>query len=53
LKAEALYHSGEFEQALICYHRANAVRPGAPQFARGIKKAEAAIENSIGGHVKH
>ncbi|ELT88712.1 hypothetical protein CAPTEDRAFT_118693, partial [Capitella teleta] len=48
LKAESFYHKGEFEQSLICYHRANTIRPGAPQYIRGIKKAEGAIENSIG-----
>ena len=49
MKGEALYQKGDFELALMCYHRAKKIRPGAPEYERGIKKAEAAIENTIGG----
>ena len=35
--------------ALVCYHRARRLRPGASEYDRGIKKAEGAIEISIGG----
>ncbi|XP_067332664.1 outer dynein arm-docking complex subunit 4 [Channa argus] len=49
-KAEALYHIGEFEFALVFYHRGQklALRPQIEEFRLGIQKAQEAIENSIG-----
>ena len=47
-KAEALYLMGNFEHALVFYHRGNKVRPDKHEFVLGIHKAQEAIENSIG-----
>ncbi|CAJ1076196.1 tetratricopeptide repeat protein 25 [Xyrichtys novacula] len=47
-KAEALYYMGEFEFALVFYHRGQKLRPLMQEFRLGIQKAEAAIENSVG-----
>ena len=49
MKGEALYQRGEFEMALVCYFRAKKIRPGVPEYDRGIQKAQGAIENCIGG----
>lgn len=47
-KAEALYSKGDFELALVFYHRGNASRPEFDDFRLGIQKAREAIDNSIG-----
>ena len=47
-KAEVLYAQGEFEQALVFYHRGNKLRPEIQDFRKGIQKAEEAIDNSVG-----
>ncbi|XP_029365136.1 outer dynein arm-docking complex subunit 4 [Echeneis naucrates] len=47
-KAEALYYMGEFEFALVFYHRAQKLRPQIQEFRLGIQKAQEAIENAIG-----
>ncbi|XP_048846916.1 outer dynein arm-docking complex subunit 4 isoform X1 [Brienomyrus brachyistius] len=47
-KAEALYALGDFEFALVFYHRGNRLRPGLQQFRLGIQKAQEAIDNSVG-----
>ncbi|RKO99918.1 hypothetical protein CXG81DRAFT_27344 [Caulochytrium protostelioides] len=47
-KAEALYAQGDFELALMFYHRGTALRPELAAFRIGIQKAREAIENSIG-----
>ncbi|KAM7387351.1 hypothetical protein PAMA_009801 [Pampus argenteus] len=47
-KAEALYHMGEFEFALVFYHRGQKLRPQIQEFRLGIQKAQEAIENSVG-----
>ncbi|RKO94660.1 hypothetical protein BDK51DRAFT_21948 [Blyttiomyces helicus] len=47
-KAEALYAQGDFELALMFYHRGNRQRPELDEFRIGIQKAREAIENSIG-----
>lgn len=49
LKAEALYYMGEFEFALVFYHRAYNLRPQIEAFRLGMQKAQEAIENSVGG----
>ncbi|KAJ3195163.1 Tetratricopeptide repeat protein 25 [Irineochytrium annulatum] len=47
-KAEALYNKGDFEMALVYYHRGNKLRPELKKFRLGIQKAREAIDNSIG-----
>ncbi|KAJ1135848.1 hypothetical protein NDU88_002277 [Pleurodeles waltl] len=47
-KAEALYAMGDFEFALVYYHRGNKIRPELQQFRLGIQKAREAIINSVG-----
>ena len=47
-KAEALYSMGDFEHALVFYHRGNKLRPEQQEFRLGIQKAQEAIDNSIG-----
>ncbi|XP_063954060.1 outer dynein arm-docking complex subunit 4-like isoform X4 [Lytechinus pictus] len=51
-KAEALYQMGDFEMALVFYHRGNKFRPELQEFRLGIQKAQEAIENSIGSPSK-
>jgi tetratricopeptide (TPR) repeat protein len=47
-KAEALYAKGDFEMALVYYHRGHVLRPELDEFRLGIQKAREAIDNSIG-----
>lgn len=47
-KAEVLYAMGNFEHALVFYHRGHSVRPQMHEFTLGIQKAQEAINNSIG-----
>ncbi|KAL1277995.1 hypothetical protein QQF64_024668 [Cirrhinus molitorella] len=47
-KAEALYTMGDFEFALVYYHRGNKLRPELKEFRLGIQKAQEAINNSVG-----
>ncbi|XP_070704436.1 outer dynein arm-docking complex subunit 4 isoform X1 [Pempheris klunzingeri] len=47
-KAEALYYMGEFEFALVFYHRGQKLRPQVQEFRLGIQKAQEAIENCVG-----
>lgn len=47
-KAEALYCKGEFELALVFYHRGNKLRPELQEFRLGIQKAKEAIDNAVG-----
>jgi tetratricopeptide (TPR) repeat protein len=47
-KAEALYAQGDFESALMYYHRGHRMRPEMDEFRIGIQKSREAIENSIG-----
>ncbi|XP_056404612.1 outer dynein arm-docking complex subunit 4 isoform X1 [Hyla sarda] len=47
-KAEALYAMGDFEFALVFYHRGYRLRPELQEFRLGIQKAQEAIENSVG-----
>ncbi|CAM9848499.1 outer dynein arm-docking complex subunit 4 [Lampetra fluviatilis] len=47
-KAEALYAMGDFEFALVFYHRGNRMRPELEEFRLGIQKAQEAIDNSVG-----
>lgn len=47
-KAEALYTMGNFEFALVYYHRGNKLCPELQDFRLGIQKAQEAIDNSVG-----
>lgn len=47
-KAEAMYYKGDFELALVFYHRGHKLRPELQEFRLGIQKAQEAIENSVG-----
>ncbi|XP_072104916.1 outer dynein arm-docking complex subunit 4 isoform X6 [Mobula birostris] len=47
-KAESLYAKGEFELALMYYHRGHKLRPDDRLFRLGIQKAQEAIANSVG-----
>ncbi|NXM74481.1 TTC25 protein, partial [Serilophus lunatus] len=47
-KAETLYTMGDFEFALVFYHRGQRLRPDLKKFQLGINKAEEAIINCIG-----
>lgn len=48
MKAEALYQKGDFETALVYYHRGNKLRSELQEFRLGIQKSQEAINNSIG-----
>jgi tetratricopeptide (TPR) repeat protein len=48
-KAEALYAMGEFELALVFYHRGKKLRGDVKEFQLGINKAQEAIDNCVGG----
>ena len=47
-KAETMYAMGDFEYALVFYHRGDKIRPDIKAFTLGIQKAQEAINNSIG-----
>ncbi|CAF0989858.1 unnamed protein product [Brachionus calyciflorus] len=47
-KAEALYAMGEFELALVFYHRGKKLRGDVREFQLGINKAQEAIDNCVG-----
>lgn len=47
-KAEALYVLGDFETALVFFHRGHKARPELQEFRLGIQKCQEAINNSIG-----
>lgn len=48
IKAESLYQMGDFENALVYFHRGFKERPEFEDFRLGIQKAKEAITNSIG-----
>ena len=48
-KAEALYAMGEFELALVFFHRGKKIRSDVREFQLGINKAQEAIDNCVGG----
>lgn len=50
IKAETLYAKGEFELALVFYHRCKKLRQDGKEFQIGINKAQEAIENCVGGN---
>lgn len=45
-----MYAQGDFEMALVYFHRGNKLRPEVEDFRLGIQKAKEAIDNSIGGN---
>jgi len=47
-KAEALFMQGDFEFALVFYHRGNRLRPDLDSFRLGIQKSREAIVNCVG-----
>nr|XP_014350291.1 PREDICTED: tetratricopeptide repeat protein 25 isoform X1 [Latimeria chalumnae]XP_014350292.1 PREDICTED: tetratricopeptide repeat protein 25 isoform X2 [Latimeria chalumnae] len=47
-KAEVLYSMGDFEFALVFYHRGHKLRPELQEFRLGIQKAQEAIDDSVG-----
>ncbi|NWH60781.1 TTC25 protein, partial [Geococcyx californianus] len=47
-KAETLYIMGDFEFALVFYHRGHRLRPELEEFRLGIEKCQEAIINCIG-----
>jgi len=47
-KAEALYQKGDFEMALVNFHRGCKKRPELDEFRLGIEKSKEAIINSLG-----
>nr|XP_058952068.1 outer dynein arm-docking complex subunit 4-like [Pocillopora verrucosa] len=51
-KAEALYSKGEFEYALLYYHRGYKLRQDQEEFKLGIQKAQEAIDNAIGSKAR-
>ncbi|VDP73758.1 unnamed protein product [Echinostoma caproni] len=46
-KAQVLYNRGEFEYALMFFHRGHSKRPELQEFRIGIQKCEEAIKNSL------
>ena len=47
-KAEVLYSMGDFEHALMFYHRGRKIRPELHEFTLGIQKAQEGVNNSVG-----
>lgn len=50
-KAEVLYSMGDFEHALMFFHRGHKIRPELDEFTLGIQKAQEAVNNSIGSEL--
>ncbi|KAJ3335445.1 Tetratricopeptide repeat protein 25 [Gonapodya sp. JEL0774] len=48
LRAEALYASGDFENALVWFHRGARIKPELDEFRLGIQKAQESVMNGIG-----
>lgn len=49
--AEAYYDSGEFEQALISFHRGLKIKPELKEFTKGIHKCSGVIESALSGSI--
>lgn len=49
-KAKVLFYMGEFEFSLVFYHRGQSIRTQMQCFTLGIKKAQEAIKNAVGGN---
>eukprot|EP00002_Diphylleia_rotans_P031423 TRINITY_DN6526_c0_g1_i4.p1 TRINITY_DN6526_c0_g1~~TRINITY_DN6526_c0_g1_i4.p1 ORF type:complete len:626 (-),score=112.63 TRINITY_DN6526_c0_g1_i4:540-2417(-) len=50
-KAETHFTAGDFEQALVFYHRGGKIRPDMEEFRLGIQKAKEAIDDALFGPV--
>ena len=50
-KAEALYAKGDFEMALVFFHRGKTLRPELDDFRLGIQKARDAVDSAIGSKI--
>ena len=48
-KAETLYIKGNFELALVYFHRGEKLKPDSEEFRLGIQKAQEAIDSAVGG----
>ena len=48
-KADALYNKGDFEGALLYYHKGRKLRPKSEEFRLGVLKAEEALESFFPG----
>jgi len=48
-KAETLYIKGNFELALVYFHRGQKLKPDREVFRLGIQKAQEAIDSAVGG----
>ena len=48
--AEALYNLGQFEKALIAYHRGYRLRKDMQGFRIGVQKSQEAIQKAIGSN---
>ena len=48
-KADTLYIKGNFELALVYYHRGRKLKPDSEKFRLGIQKAQEAIDIAVGG----
>ena len=48
-KAETLYIKGNFELALVYFHRGQKLKPDSEIFRLGIQKAQEAIDSAVGG----
>ncbi|KAJ3158161.1 Tetratricopeptide repeat protein 25 [Geranomyces michiganensis] len=48
-KGDALFNSGDFENALLCYHRGAQARPDLDEFRGGIVRATEAICSAVAG----
>jgi len=46
-----LYIKGNFELALVFYHRGQKLKPESEEFRLGIQKAQEAIDSAVGGKV--
>jgi len=51
-KAETLYQMGDFEMALVFFHRGHKLRPELNVFTLGIQKTQEAIINSVGASTR-
>ena len=47
-KAEALFYRGDYEAALMLYHRGQHMRPNAAEFRMGIQRCEDVISKMCG-----
>jgi len=51
-KADTMYIKGNFELALVYYHRGQKLKPDSEMFRLGIQKAQEAIDSAVGGKLR-